>query len=78
MIASEERGYGRRVKCDDYPPTPRRRCLAALSVAGVAVRVLCFGGPALAQSDSAEAEALIRQGVALRMKKQDERALPFF
>jgi hypothetical protein len=50
----------------------------ALSIAQATALVLCFDNVVRAQSESAETEALIRQGVALRMKKQDERALPLF
>jgi hypothetical protein len=49
-----------------------------VKIAHAAALLACLGGTAFAQSDSAEAEALIRQGVALRMKNQNERALPYF
>jgi hypothetical protein len=59
-------------------PTRRRRVIHVLGAA--ALLTVGFGltaRPARA-GDSAEAEALIRQGVELRAQKKDERALPLF
>ncbi len=66
------------MKPDDGPRTPRPGRIVRLFIAHAVIVSVCLGRVARAQSDSAETEALIRQGVALRMKKEDERALPFF
>src|SRR5215475_9606181 len=58
----------------------RNRRSRVIHVAGAAALIVGLGltaRPARA-GDSAEAEALIRQGVELRAQKKDERALPLF
>jgi hypothetical protein len=58
--------------------TPRRRTtIAIISGAAALLTVASAARPARA-GDTAEAEALIRQGVELRSQKKDERALPLF
>jgi hypothetical protein len=78
LIRLHAHGYRPSVKAHSPRTTFPSGSFLVLSIAQATALVLCFSNVARAQSESAEIEALIRQGVALRMKKQDERALPLF
>ena len=58
--------------------TRRRRVVHIAGAAALLTIGLGFTARSARAGDSAEAEALIRQGVELRAQKKDERALPLF
>src|SRR5947209_5434763 len=61
--------------------TVRRRCTLWAAALVIPVSIVCTiasARPALGASPAAEAESLIRDGVALRREQRDVQALPLF